>query len=546
MSAVPRPLARIIALVALVVFAGPAWAQADGDAGVDAEAPVAADAGAADVAPPASPTPELDARISARLDAAFGAVQALSAVSTAVTGGVVTLRGRVPSAAARDTARSIAERIEGVLYVQDLVELEALEPGRADVDGQARTGVDERIAGQLRTVFESAPELSQITVRVVRGVVRLAGEAPSEKAVESATAVAGKLDGVVHVSEAVTITVVDVGDRVGPVMTKLREQGRRAVEMLPILGLALALFLAFYFIARLLRGWSRPYELITSNGLARGILRQAVFAGVLVVGLLLALEIAGATAMVGAVLGTAGVLGLALGFALQDIVQNYISGVMLSLRQPFGPRDFVRIGEHEGIIIRLTTRETLLMTLDGNHLRIPNAKVFGEVIVNFARNPQRRFDFAVGVGTEDDLVAAQALGLEVLAAMPGVLDAPPPRAVIEELGDSTVNLRFYGWVDQTDADFVKTKSVAIRRTKEAFDEAGVAMPSPTYRLEMVGEPAAAEPEAPAAPEARPAPDRAALAMADDISVDRTIEDKVDAERAEDDEDLLSGPTSGSD
>ena len=95
-----------------------------------------------------------------------------------------------------------------------------------------------------------------------------------------------------------------------------------------------------------------------------------------VLGLVAALQILEATALLGAVLGGAGVIGIALGFAVRDTVDNYVSSLMLSLRQPFRANDHVVIEGHEGRVIRLTSRATILMTLDGNHLRIPNSTVF--------------------------------------------------------------------------------------------------------------------------------------------------------------------------
>lgn len=532
--------------ITLAVFALAAPAAAAPDGGAPDAAPVDAgvtDAGALDAGAPVSPSADADAAITRRLAAAFSTIEALAGIKVGVFAGVVTLDGTVATARAREAAEDIAGKIEGVLYVQNRL---ALVRGDGEGDAAApRTEADEAIAEQLRAIFENAPDLSEVRVAVTRGVVQLSGTAPSEQAQASAEKVAAGLSGVVYVSNQVVLEVADVGDRVGPLMKKLREQGRHAIELLPILGIALVVFVLFYGIARALRAWDRPFRLLSHNVLARAIVRQVVFAAILVVGLLLALEIAGATAIVGAVLGTAGVLGLALGFALQDIVQNYISGVMLSLRQPFEPHDFVQIGEHQGAIIKLTTRETLLMTPDGNHLRIPNSTVYGSVLINFTRNPERRFDFAVGVGTDEDLVEAQRIGLTILYEMEGVLDEPKPMARVEELGDSTVNLRFYGWVNQKQVDYGKTKSVAIRKVKVAFDLAGIDMPVPIHRVDLVQVPEAAVAGAQAKRERLLASAqesvarRAAAAAVDDISPDTVLEAKVDEERAGDRDDLLA-------
>ena len=101
-------------------------------------------------------------------------------------------------------------------------------------------------------------------------------------------------------------------------------------------------------------------------------------------GVLLALDILDLTALVGAVLGTVGVVGLAIGFAFKDIVENYLAGLLLSIRRPFALNDLVLIESHEGRVVRLTPSELILMTLEGNHVRIPNATVFKSFIYNFS------------------------------------------------------------------------------------------------------------------------------------------------------------------
>ena len=90
-----------------------------------------------------------------------------------------------------------------------------------------------------------------------------------------------------------------------------------------------------------------------------------------VTGLVLALEFLDATALVGAVVGTAGLAGLALGFAFKDIAENYLAGIILSLRNPFAKSDLIVVGEHEGKVVRLAGRETILMTVEGNHVPDP-------------------------------------------------------------------------------------------------------------------------------------------------------------------------------
>ena len=224
--------------------------------------------------------------------------------------------------------------------------------------------------------------------------------------------------------------------------------------------------------------WKR----VAPNNFLAELIASAIRFVFVVGGLVVALDMIGATALLGAVLGGAGVVGIALGFAMRDTIENYVASLMLSLRQPFRANDWVRIDTFDGRVIRLTSRATVLMTLDGNHLRIPNGQVFRAVILNYTRNPQRRFEFDLGVDADDDARAARQLGRDTLAGLEFVLADPPPEARIMEVGDSNVVIRFLGWIDQRETDWWKAQSQAIPAVKQALEDAGFGLPEPIYRL----------------------------------------------------------------
>ena len=173
-----------------------------------------------------------------------------------------------------------------------------------------------------------------------------------------------------------------------------------------------------------------------------------------------------------------------MGFAVRDTVENFIASILLSLRQPFRPNDFVEIAGDMGNVARLTSRATILISPDGNHIRIPNATVFKGRIVNYSRNPERRFTFDLGVAPDSDLGAALAISVRALESLPYLLNDPPVGAWINDVGDSTIVLTFAGWIDQTETDFLKARGEAIRVTMSALEAAGFDLPAPTYRVQM--------------------------------------------------------------
>lgn len=395
---------------------------------------------------------------------------------------------------------------------------------RAEVD-QAD---DRAIAERLRATYRGVDDLGAVGVRVEAGVVRLTGEVPTGSARDLAGQLARQVEGVALVENRIEVAE-DVGRRLEASVERLRDRSFDLLAFLPLLLIALLVLTAFHLAGRWLaaRGW--PFEGI-DNRFLRQTARQSVRALVLLGGALVALEILGATAIVAAVLGTAGLFGLIIGFAFRDLAENAFASLLLSLRQPFAPNDLVVIEGHEGHVVSLTSRATVLLTVEGNHIRIPNATVYKGVLVNFTRNPLRRFDFVAGVGVDDDLTTARTLGTDVLTATPGVLEDPAPEAFIEALGDSNVVVRYHGWVDQRESDFLKVKSEAIRRVKEALDEAGITMPEPTYIVRLrqeSGEPARPERVADTRPE-----------LPVDISRRDVVERQAAAERRAGGPDLL--------
>ena len=178
--------------------------------------------------------------------------------------------------------------------------------------------------------------------------------------------------------------------------------------------------------------------------------------------MLVALDLLGATSLVGAVLGSAGVVGLVLGFAFKDIAENYVAGVLLSLRRPFAPGDHVRIDSHEGKVVSLNSRATVLMTMDGNHLQLPNSLVFKSVLLISAAT-RAGASSSRPTSARASWHLAMDTGLAALASVDGVLAEPAPNVLIRSLSDSGATLQFQAWIDQTRNDLGKTRSEAMRR-----------------------------------------------------------------------------------
>ncbi len=420
----------------------------------------------------------------ATLIAIFDRVERFGKLVVESGSGVITLRGSTTSPTVRDEAAELAAGLEGVVFVDNQIEILVKEPAsekQPDADEPAPTTQDERIENKLRAVVAQVDELSDITVSVEAGVVHLAGETASTAASKRAGDLAAALEGVLFVDNDVRATS-DLGKRLLPDITHVIEIGRDLVMNVPLYLVALIAVAFFFWLAQRSRGWQLPQTWFGGRVLLLDQVHQILWLAIVLLGVFVALEILDATAVVGAVLGTAGLVGLAVSFAFRDIIENYLASLLLSVRRPFFAKDTVEVDGTLGKVIRMTTSETLLLTLDGNHVRVPNAQIFKSKIVNYSRNPLRRFEFSVGVGTDIDLGHAQELGLATVKDVPGVLADPPPLALIDALGDSTVAMRFLAWVDQGEADFSKVRSKTIHLVKAVFDAEEIDMPVPTHEV----------------------------------------------------------------
>ncbi len=353
------------------------------------------------------------------------------------------------------------------------------EPATAIEDTQD-SGADARIRSRIADIFREIPAMEEVTVAVDQGVVRLTGQVPAQDDIARAEAIAGRVSGVVTIENELER---DVSVAAGSgVFNNLGERFDDLVKFLPLIAAALLVAALVAAIGYALAGFTRLWQRIAPNNFLAELIASAIRFVFVIIGLVIALDMLGASALLGAVLGGAGVIGIALGFAMRDTIENYVASLLLSLRQPFRANDWVCIDDFEGRVVRLTSRATVLMTLDGNHLRIPNAQVFKAVILNYTRNPQRRFSIFLGIDADDDPRAARRIGRETLAQLPFVLDEPEPEARIKEVGDSNILIEYLGWIDQREADWFKAQSQAIPAVKDALEQAGFAIPEPIYRL----------------------------------------------------------------
>ena len=402
------------------------------------------------------------------------------------------------------------------------------------------TSNDARVASQVAARLVRQEGLGDVATEVNGGVVTLSGTVLDEADRELAESIAASVDGVIAVRQRVGINA-SLRERISPALGQVQDKLLRLIAALPLLLASAGMVVGFIWSGRWLARRLHLLRWGSENPYLHSLLQRGVRLAMLLVGVLIALDLLGATALVGAVLGSAGVLGIMLGFAFRDMAENHLAGVLLSLRRPFEPGDHIVVDGHEGKVIALNSRATILMTLDGNHLRLPNAMVFKGVLLNYTRNPMRRLQFTLGIGTGEDLGAARRLGMATLRSMPAIASDPEPQATIQSVGESSVLVDFFAWLDQREVDFLKTRSEAIRRVKCAIEDEGMDMPEPIYRVQLTSRdgrgPATGAGATPSLRRSRPPEE-----VQPDLSVNHELDDQVARERAtQQGEDLLQHP-----
>ena len=247
-------------------------------------------------------------------------------------------------------------------------------------------------------------------------------------------------------------------------------------------GIAFGIAFAIASAARwLIRRFGRRSDTVTSTV---QVMARLVFFVIVAIGVYVALKLIGLD--LGPVLAGAGIAGIAIAFALQDIAENYISGILMGFRNPFDPGDQIVSGDHEGTVEELNLRYTTIRTYDGVRVLLPNAQVLKNPLTNLTVNGDRRTDFQIGVAYGTDLERARQVAIDAVTAAHGVNDEPAPQAWVEELAASWVNIRVRYWHSPRIADVWEVRNAAIIAIYDETEQQGIELPFERKIIELTG------------------------------------------------------------
>ena len=291
------------------------------------------------------------------------------------------------------------------------------------------------------------------------------------------------------VTAAASEAAFDIQAALSEAWGKVADWVEGLVESLPNLVAALLVLLAFWMLAKGVRKVvAKVARGVADQPEINRLIATAAYVVTIGLGLVLALGVLNLDKTVTSLLAGAGILGLALGFAFQDIAENFIAGVILNLRNQFTEGDMVESGDYMGLIERVELRATVMQTFTGQRVLIPNAQVFKNPIINYTQTRTRRVDVVVGVSYGEDLEEAKRVAIKAVEAVDGRDGNRPVELFYEAFGDSSINFQIRFWipfgVKQT--DFLQARSDAIIRIKKAFDAADITIPFPIRTLDFAG------------------------------------------------------------
>lgn len=360
--------------------------------------------------------------------------------------------------------------------------LDASATTRNDVAGQVADRIeveprvsDAAIAKRLNQIMTSTGWFTKLDIQVNDGVVFLDGRTTEPEFRDWATELASRTSDVAAVVNRLQLEERSPWE-LTPAWNEINHLWQQFLQKLPRLGVGLLVLIVAVMLAMILASATRHALAKRLKPLLRDVAARAVSIPIVLLGFYLMLQVGGLSGLAATVLGGTGLVGLVAGIAFRDILENYLASILISLRNPFKFDDFVEIAGHTGIVQRVTTRGTVLMNLDGNHVQIPNAMVYKSIILNYTANPNRREKFIVGIGYDNEASIAQEVALQVLAHHPAVLKEPEPLVLVNRLGAATVDLEVSFWYIGTSFNGPKIRSSVIRLVKRTFEEHGISMP----------------------------------------------------------------------
>ena len=248
----------------------------------------------------------------------------------------------------------------------------------------------------------------------------------------------------------------------------------------PRLLTALLIFVLSLYVARLISNLlKRVLQRRRAPAGVVQLLSQLALWSIIVAGMITALQ---QFFEVTAFLTGLGILGFTIGFALQDIMKNFASGVILLLQQPFHVGETIGVKGFDGTVLAIDLRSTEMRATDGRVVILPNAEVLANPIINYSRANQRRVELSLNLSHASEPGQVRRIVLEAIENVPGFVSEPEPIIVFNSLSDHAVELNMNFWVDMSKNDPFHAKDAVLLKVMSVFNEQGIEIPHPAQAV----------------------------------------------------------------
>ena len=241
------------------------------------------------------------------------------------------------------------------------------------------------------------------------------------------------------------------------------------IKMLPNLALSILVFVFFFFIAKYLRkGMYRLLLRISHKPSISGLFSSIFYILMLFVGLFISLQLLNLEKTIASLLAGAGIIGLALGFAFQDLTANFISGVFIIFRKPFEVGNIIDTNGFTGIVEEIQLRSTTIRTFQGLHIMLPNKEIFQKAITNYSLSGKRRIDVVLTLPGKSYEQETEERIMKALSAIPEVKNDKSQILFTDYNGD-TIKIEVHCWIDNTiDMGYNNTRDKILRQVHAAI------------------------------------------------------------------------------
>ncbi len=255
---------------------------------------------------------------------------------------------------------------------------------------------------------------------------------------------------------------------------------------LPNIAMAILVIVLFYFLAKGIRNLSKKYLLHKISQVSiQNILAKTIFLTIVLIGFFIALGVLELNKVLTSILAGAGVMGLAVGLALQGTLSNTFGGVVLSFLPRIRINDYIETNDSAGFVSEISLRNIILRRPDNNYVIIPNSKFIEGSFTNYSLSERSRINVECGIGYESSLQKVEDLVVQLIANNFEQNDGEKIEFFFTEFGDSSINFMVRFWIDMVkNSQEYAAKHKAIKLIKSKFDEENINIPFPIRTLDF--------------------------------------------------------------